>query len=201
MSRRRVFEWYKRFKEGREEAADNERSGRPSTSTTPEKVDKVLELVREDRRITVREVAEEAGILFGSTQSIMKGILGVRKLNAVLVPKDLTFDQNFLFELLDQSVKYEKDVSIENFCCGPRVPPQHRFPHYLLHRRIAEKAITLELIKMGNSYRRNFSELLKLKDVAMAAALQKIDIDPEQQLYTPMIVDIATAVIEMYGEI
>ncbi|UYV74764.1 hypothetical protein LAZ67_12000855 [Cordylochernes scorpioides] len=93
MSRRRVFEWYKRFKEGREDTADNERSGRPSTSTTPEKVDKVLELVREDRRITVREVAEEAGISFGSTQSIMKDILGVRRLNAVLVPKDLTFDQ------------------------------------------------------------------------------------------------------------
>ncbi|UYV82192.1 hypothetical protein LAZ67_21001310 [Cordylochernes scorpioides] len=49
MSRRRVFEWYKRFKEGREETADNERSGRPSTSTTPEKVDKVLELTSEWR--------------------------------------------------------------------------------------------------------------------------------------------------------
>ncbi|UYV77115.1 hypothetical protein LAZ67_14003347 [Cordylochernes scorpioides] len=85
--------WNKRFKEGREETAHNERSGRPSTSTTPEKVDKVLELVREDRRITVREVAEEAGISFGSTQSIMKDILGVRRLNTVLVPKDLTFDQ------------------------------------------------------------------------------------------------------------
>ncbi|UYV77493.1 hypothetical protein LAZ67_15001262 [Cordylochernes scorpioides] len=81
-ARRRVFEWYKRFKEGREETADNERSGRPSTSTTPEKVDKVLELVREDRRITVREVAEEVGISFGSTQSIMKDIFGVRRLNA-----------------------------------------------------------------------------------------------------------------------
>ncbi|UYV83414.1 hypothetical protein LAZ67_23000924 [Cordylochernes scorpioides] len=93
MSRRRVFECYKRFKEGRQETSDNERSGRPSTSTTPEKVDKVLELVHEDRRITVREVAEEAGISFGLTQSIMKDILGVRRLNAVLVPKDLTFDQ------------------------------------------------------------------------------------------------------------
>ncbi|UYV78335.1 BCHE [Cordylochernes scorpioides] len=65
LSRRRVFEWYKRFNEGREETADNERSGRPSTSTMTEKVDKVLEL----------------------------DILGVRRLNAVLVPKDLTFDQ------------------------------------------------------------------------------------------------------------
>ncbi|UYV77106.1 hypothetical protein LAZ67_14003324 [Cordylochernes scorpioides] len=93
MSRRRVFEWYKRFKEGREETADNECYGRPSISTTPEKVDKVLELVREERRMTVREVAEEAGISFGLTQSKMENILGVRRLNAVLVPKDLTFDQ------------------------------------------------------------------------------------------------------------
>ncbi|UYV78470.1 hypothetical protein LAZ67_16001593 [Cordylochernes scorpioides] len=36
---------------------------------------------------------------------------------------------------------------------------------------------------------------------AMAAALQKIGIDPEQQLYTPKIVDIAAAVIEMHGDI
>ncbi|UYV70377.1 hypothetical protein LAZ67_7002785 [Cordylochernes scorpioides] len=93
MSRRRVFERYKRFKEGRGETADNERPGRPSSSTTPERVDKVLELVREDRRITVREVAEEEGISFRSTQSIMKDISGVRRLNAVLFHKDLTFDQ------------------------------------------------------------------------------------------------------------
>ncbi|UYV78872.1 hypothetical protein LAZ67_17000089 [Cordylochernes scorpioides] len=74
MSLRRVFEWYKRFEEGREESRQR---GRPFTLTTPKKVDKVLELVREDRQITVREVAEEAGISFGSTQSIMKDILGI----------------------------------------------------------------------------------------------------------------------------
>ncbi|UYV66882.1 K02A2.6-like [Cordylochernes scorpioides] len=36
---------------------------------------------------------------------------------------------------------------------------------------------------------------------AMAAALQKFDIDPEQQLYTPKIVDIAAALMEMRGDI
>ncbi|UYV79041.1 hypothetical protein LAZ67_17000838 [Cordylochernes scorpioides] len=36
---------------------------------------------------------------------------------------------------------------------------------------------------------------------AMVAALQKIDLDPEQQLYTPKIVDIAAAVMEMHGDI
>ncbi|UYV73889.1 hypothetical protein LAZ67_11001294 [Cordylochernes scorpioides] len=90
MSRRRVFDASRRV--GKRPPTTSVPGG-PSTSTTPEKVDKVLELVREDRQITVREVAEEAGISFGSTQSIMKDILGVRRLNAVLVPKDLTFDQ------------------------------------------------------------------------------------------------------------
>ncbi|UYV68449.1 hypothetical protein LAZ67_5004357 [Cordylochernes scorpioides] len=49
LSLRRVFEWYKRFKEGREETADNERSGMASTSATPGKVDTVLELSSEWR--------------------------------------------------------------------------------------------------------------------------------------------------------
>ncbi|UYV79838.1 hypothetical protein LAZ67_18000880 [Cordylochernes scorpioides] len=42
---------------------------------------------------------------------------------------------------------------------------------------------------------------LPVKMTEMAAALQKIDMDPEQQLYTPKIVDIAAAVIEMHGDI
>ncbi|UYV83521.1 PLEKHH2 [Cordylochernes scorpioides] len=36
---------------------------------------------------------------------------------------------------------------------------------------------------------------------AMAAALQKIDMDPEQQFYIPKIMEIATAMIEMHGDI
>ncbi|UYV79002.1 hypothetical protein LAZ67_17000616 [Cordylochernes scorpioides] len=87
-----VFEWYKCFKERREETVDKKRSGRPSTSTTPEKVDKVLELVREDRRITVREVVEEAGISFGSTQSIMKDILGITRKETASLNLEATID-------------------------------------------------------------------------------------------------------------
>ena len=34
MSRSRVFEWHKRFSEGREEVEDDEHPGRPSTSKT-----------------------------------------------------------------------------------------------------------------------------------------------------------------------
>ena len=62
MSRTRVFEWHKRFKEGREEVEDNQRSGRPSTSRTADNTEQVKQLVRADRRLTVRMIASELSI-------------------------------------------------------------------------------------------------------------------------------------------
>lgn len=56
MSKTRVYEWYKRFQDGREDVADDERPGRPSTSTTDENVEKVKAMIMNDRRITIREV-------------------------------------------------------------------------------------------------------------------------------------------------
>ena len=36
ISKTRVYEWYKRFQDGRKDVEDDERPGRPSTSTTDE---------------------------------------------------------------------------------------------------------------------------------------------------------------------
>ena len=66
MSKTRVSEWYKRFQDGREAVEDDERPGRPSTSTTDENVEKVKEMVMNDRRITIRAVADDFGISIGS---------------------------------------------------------------------------------------------------------------------------------------
>nr|CAH7752029.1 unnamed protein product [Callosobruchus chinensis] len=41
MSRTRVFEWHKRFSEGREEVEDDERTGRPVTSRIEENIKKI----------------------------------------------------------------------------------------------------------------------------------------------------------------
>jgi hypothetical protein len=45
-----VFEWHSHFKAGRVSDEDDERSGRPSTSKTTENVEKIRELIHEDRR-------------------------------------------------------------------------------------------------------------------------------------------------------
>jgi len=59
LSRTTCFEWFKRLKEGRTSVKDNERPGRPSTSKTNETVARVREVIRNDRRLTIREVAED----------------------------------------------------------------------------------------------------------------------------------------------
>ena len=62
MCRTQTYEWWKRFKEGRTSVDDDPRSGRPSTSKTDDNVAKVLEVIRSNRRLTVREIAEEVSI-------------------------------------------------------------------------------------------------------------------------------------------
>ena len=70
MSKTRVYEWYKRFQDGRADVEDDERPGRPSTSTTDENAEKVKEMVMNDRRITIREIANDVGISIGSCLKI-----------------------------------------------------------------------------------------------------------------------------------
>ena len=59
LPRTRIFEWHKRFREGREDVEDDPKSGRPTTSRTNENVERVREKVRSDRRLTVRMIADE----------------------------------------------------------------------------------------------------------------------------------------------
>ncbi|XP_011146696.2 putative uncharacterized protein FLJ37770 [Harpegnathos saltator] len=86
MSQPRVYEWYKRFQEGREDIEDDARSGRPSTSTSDENVEKVKEIVLANR-ITIREVAEEIGISYGSCEAIFTNVLNMKRVAAKFVPK------------------------------------------------------------------------------------------------------------------
>ncbi|GFW22262.1 protein GVQW3 [Trichonephila clavipes] len=82
--------WHKAFKEGREEIADEPRSGRPTTTRTEENVDRVREVLRTDRRLSIQQIADT---LHMSTFAV-HGI--VRKVCAKLVPKVLTQDQKEL---------------------------------------------------------------------------------------------------------
>lgn len=93
MSRTRVFEWCKRFKEGREEIEDDPRPGRPSTSKTDENIEKIGKVIRQDRRLSIRAVAETVGIDKESVRQILHENFNMRKVCSKMVPKILTPEQ------------------------------------------------------------------------------------------------------------
>ncbi|VVC45839.1 Transposase, type 1 [Cinara cedri] len=96
LSRARVFEWYKRFSEGRESTEDDQRPGRPVTVSTPETVTKINQIVRADRRMSIRMIAEAVNADNETVRKILHEELHLTKVCAKLVPKNLTPDQKFL---------------------------------------------------------------------------------------------------------
>lgn len=93
LSQKNVYRWYKLFKEGRENVNDDARPGSSITSKTDENVEKVKEIVMENRRITIREVADDVGISVGSCHTIFSDILGMKRVAAKFVPKLINFEQ------------------------------------------------------------------------------------------------------------
>ena len=93
MSRTRVFKWHKRFVEGREDVEDDPKSGRPCTSTTDTNIEKVRQLFRSDRRLTIRVIANELGMDKEMVRTILVDTLGMRKVCAKMVPRLLTEKQ------------------------------------------------------------------------------------------------------------
>lgn len=93
LNRTQVFEWYARFKAGRTSLEDDHRSGRPSTSKTDENVEKIRQLIHEDRRQTIHDLCTSVGISYGSCQEILTENLGMRRVAAKFVPRLLSVDQ------------------------------------------------------------------------------------------------------------
>jgi len=59
LSRTQVFQWHARFKTGRTSVDDDEHTGRPTRCTNPETFARIQQLLRQDRRRTFRDSAEE----------------------------------------------------------------------------------------------------------------------------------------------
>lgn len=93
MNERTIYKWFKRFEDSRESVEDDERYGRPRNSITDENVEKVRKIIFENRRYTIREVAEKVGLSYGSCESILTNALAMRRVAAKFVPKLLTFEQ------------------------------------------------------------------------------------------------------------
>ena len=79
-----VHKWFTEFRCGRISTSDAERPGRPKEVTSQEMIDRIHDIVLNDRRLKVREISE--------TVNISHECLGMRKLSARWVPRLLAAD-------------------------------------------------------------------------------------------------------------
>jgi transposase len=70
VSRALVFKWFRRFSEGRKSLEDDEGRGRRS-SVKPSDVTSIEDIIKEDARVTVREISEVTGMSYGTTHTII----------------------------------------------------------------------------------------------------------------------------------
>ena len=85
--RTQCHEWYQRFKSGRTSIEDDPKSGRSSTSMDDDNVEKVLAVIRQNCRLTVREVSEEVGAYKSSCHLILTEKPKMRRVVAKSVPR------------------------------------------------------------------------------------------------------------------
>ncbi|GBM46825.1 Putative uncharacterized protein FLJ37770 [Araneus ventricosus] len=74
-----VFEWFKRFTDGKEDVEDEPRSGRPPTSTIPGNIERVRRMLADDRRLSLKMIAEELKISLDSVSNIIHEHLQMSK--------------------------------------------------------------------------------------------------------------------------
>ncbi|RUS72383.1 hypothetical protein EGW08_019863 [Elysia chlorotica] len=88
-----VTHWVRKFKSGFLSVMDEPREGRPTSVVTEKNVSTVEGLVKQDRRITVKQLASETRISVGSVEKILHDHLNLNKVSARWVPRLLTADQ------------------------------------------------------------------------------------------------------------
>ena len=84
-----VAKWSAEFKRGRDFIEDDGRPGRPADVISQEVIDCVERLVPNNRRIKVAKLASESGISNGSVYTIIHEHLGMSKVSARWVPRNL----------------------------------------------------------------------------------------------------------------
>ena len=92
-SKTQVQLWYNRFKEGREDFDEDIHPGHSSTPTTCESIEAVKKIILDNCRVTIKEIASDVGISFGSCHAILTDVLGMKFVAAKIVPKLLNFEQ------------------------------------------------------------------------------------------------------------
>ena len=93
MNRASVFEWHKRFKEGRESVRDDEKYGRSKEVRIPELIGQIKNFMDKDRHVFIKTISAQFDVSVGTVDTVIHEELKMRKICAKFVPRVLREDQ------------------------------------------------------------------------------------------------------------
>ena len=88
-----VFEWHKRFKEGRESMRDDERCGRSKEINTPELIGHIKNFMDKDRHVSIETISTQFDVTVRTVHTIIHEQLKMQKICVKFVPRVLREDQ------------------------------------------------------------------------------------------------------------
>ena len=86
LNRVSVFEWHKRFKEGRESVRDDERCVRSKEVRTPELIGQIKNFMDKDRRVSIETISAQFDVSVGTVHTIIREELKMRTMNQSTTP-------------------------------------------------------------------------------------------------------------------
>ena len=93
LSRSNVFRWYERFRGGRENITDDPKSGRPTECRNDDNVEKISELLLQNRHLSLRMLADEANFGKDTVRKIIVEDLQKCKICSHFFPHSLNPEQ------------------------------------------------------------------------------------------------------------
>ena len=101
---------------------DGPRTGQPKTQSTGANMDRVRTLLRSDKKLGVRVIAEDLNMGRETLRQIVKEDVGMRKISTKMVPRILTHDQkqrrlHISSDLLRNAEMFDRVITgDETFC-------------------------------------------------------------------------------------
>ena len=93
MNRASVFEWHKRFKEGRESVREDKKCGRSKEVNRPELIGQIKNFMDKDCHVSIQTISAQFDVSVGTIHTIIHEELKIRKICAKFVPRMLREDQ------------------------------------------------------------------------------------------------------------
>ena len=93
MNRASVFEWHKRFKEGRQSVRNDERCERSKEVSTPKLIGQIKNFMDKDHRVSIETISAQFDVSVGIVHTIIREELKMRKICMKFVHRVLREDQ------------------------------------------------------------------------------------------------------------